>query len=105
MTIQFNTDKNTKVGEAESEPMAEQIQSGLKRFSEWITRIEVHLSDENGKKNGINDKRCLLEARLKGLQPIVVKDQASTHSQALSGALTKLNALLDSTLGRLNNKN
>ena len=35
-------------------------------------RVEVHLSDENGKKQGEADKRCKLEARLSGLAPVGV---------------------------------
>lgn len=34
-----------------------------------ISRVEVHLSDEDGKKGGQNDKRCMMEARLDGRQP------------------------------------
>jgi hypothetical protein len=30
--------------------------------------VEVHLSDENGKKGGSHDKRCMMEARLEGHQ-------------------------------------
>ena len=41
------------------------VRGALDRFSEQITRVEVHLSDENSdKKFGTDDKRCLLEARL-----------------------------------------
>jgi len=31
------------------------IEEALKNFEPHITRIEVHLSDENGKKEGLND--------------------------------------------------
>jgi hypothetical protein len=44
----------------------------LDRYSEHITRIEVKFSDENSDRDSENDKRCVLEARLKGLQPLVV---------------------------------
>jgi len=48
------------------------VDSILGHLAEHITRIEVHISDENSKKEGRHDKRCMMEARLKGHQPIVV---------------------------------
>lgn len=103
MTIQFNTDKNVGGTEEFVAPFVAQIEDELKRFSSHITRIEVHLSDENGKKEGINDMRCLLEARLEGRQPIAVSNQAGTNEEAISGALDKLKTSLETTLGRLSN--
>jgi hypothetical protein len=65
-------------------------------------KVEVHLSDENShKKSGHNDKRCVLEARLEGLQPIAVTLQAATLDQAVDGAAEKLKNSLESALGRL----
>ncbi|HTO15438.1 MAG TPA: hypothetical protein VLZ83_06690 [Edaphocola sp.] len=90
MTIQFNTDKNLNGTEEFTAPFINQIEDELKRFSSHITRIEVHLSDENGKKEGLNDLRCLMEARMEGRQPIAVSNQADTSEQAVSGAIGKL---------------
>ena len=79
------------------------ISEGLSRFSDQITRLEVHLSDENSLKEGLNDKRCLLEARLEGRQPIAVKNQANNLEQAVVGAVDKLKVSLDTKIGRLKN--
>ena len=103
MTIQFNTDKNINGSKEFTAPFITQIEDELRRFSSHTTRIEVHLSDENGKKEGINDIRCLLEARLEGKQPIAVSNQADTIEQALSGALDKLKASLETILERITN--
>ncbi len=65
--------------------------------------MEVHLSDENGPKEGKNDKRCMIEARLEGLKPIAVTNNANTHEQAVEGAIEKLKTSLDKILGRLRN--
>ncbi len=100
MTIQFNTDKNIHGTEKVTEPLIGIIQQELSRYSEKITRIEVHLSDEDGNKDGFNDKRCLLEARLKGRKPIAVSNMANTHLLAVEGALEKLKA----SLGKLLNE-
>ena len=77
------------------------MEHALARFAEHVTRVEVHLSDENAGKSGPNDQRCLLEARLEGRQPVAVTEHAATMHQALQGAAQKLARLLDSTLGRL----
>ncbi len=101
MTIQFNTDKNISGTEEFTGPYVAQIESELSRFSDHITRIEVHLSDEDGHKDGLNTKRCLLEARLEGRQPIAVSDQADTLDQAIVGALDKLSSSLETIMGKL----
>lgn len=103
MTIQLNTDNNLVVHEEFGAKLNSMLSEELERFSEQITRLEVHLSDENGQKDGLNDKRCLLEARLGGRQPIAVVQMANTHEMAVSGAIDKLKSSLDSILGRLRN--
>ncbi|MFZ9387395.1 MAG: HPF/RaiA family ribosome-associated protein [Chitinophagaceae bacterium] len=103
MLVQFNTDKNIKGSERLTTPLIELIKDSLSRFTEHITRVEVHLSDEDGPKDGENDKRCLLEARLEGRSPIAVSSFGSTHEEAVQGALDKLKASLDTILGRLRN--
>ena len=55
----------------------------MSRISDHITRVEVHLSDENGDKDGQNDMRCMMEARLEGRQPIAVTHQAATLDEAV----------------------
>jgi ribosome-associated translation inhibitor RaiA len=78
------------------------VESALSRFSDHITRVEVHLNDENSdKKGGNDDMRCMMEARLEGRQPITVTHQAATLDQAVDGAADKLAGLIESTLGRL----
>src|SRR5690606_19189745 len=75
----------------------------LKRFSVAITRVEVHLSDENGGKKTANDKRCLLEARVSNHQPVVVTHHANSVSQAFDGASDKLLRALENMVGRMTN--
>lgn len=100
MIIQFNTDK-TIIGDKRSEEhFSTLIADALERFRSHITRIEVHLSDENGNKSGMNNMRCLLEARIEGKQPIAVSCQEDTVELALSGALGKLKNSLETILGR-----
>ena len=103
MTIQFNTDNKVTVSEELRSPLISLISEGLSRFSHQITRVEVHLSDENGDKPGLNDKRCMIEARLAGMKPIAVTNNGNTHEQAVEGAVDKLKTSLGSILGRLRN--
>jgi ribosome-associated translation inhibitor RaiA len=70
-------------------------------MSDLITRVEVHLTDESGPKSGKNDKRCMMEARLEGRQPIAVTDEAATVELAVDGAADKLARLIEHTLGKL----
>ena len=101
MQIQVNTDDNIEGGEELSARVSAEVRARLDRFSQHITRIEVHISDENGDKSGESDKRCLIEARLEGRQPEVVSDHATTLESAYSGAAKKLQRALETTLGRL----
>jgi ribosome-associated translation inhibitor RaiA len=75
--------------------------SGSSTASDRITRVEVHLSDQNGDKSGQDDKRCMLEARLEGRQPTVVTHHAASLDEAVDGAADKLKRFLESTLERL----
>jgi ribosome-associated translation inhibitor RaiA len=101
MKIQLNTDVNIEGSEALAAQVSATIEQALERFREHVTRVEVHLSDENGGKSGQQDQRCMLEARFEGRQPVAVTDHAATQGQAVHGAAQKLARLLDSTLGRL----
>ena len=69
MKIQVNTDDSIQGDEILSQRVGDEISSRLGRFSDQITRIEVHLSDENAEKGGGSDKRCVIEARLEGRKP------------------------------------
>lgn len=104
MDIQFNTDSSVEGKQALEAYMSATISEALSRFSDKITRIEVHVSDENGEKKAPNDKKCVLEARLKGLDPIAVTGSGDTIKLAVTSAISKMRAALDTTLGRLANK-
>lgn len=65
-----------------------------------LTRVEVHLGDENGGKGGSDDKRCTLEARPKKRRPVAVTHHAASRAEALRGALQKLAKLLERSEGK-----
>lgn len=103
MIVQFNTDRTISGEERKEEFFTAQIKKELERFQSHISRIEVHLSDENGVKEGKKDIKCSLEARIEGRQPIGVTDQADNIAMAISGALDKLKASLKTIIGRTRN--
>ena len=65
-----------------------EIELALEHFADQVTRVEVHLHDDNGPKAGI-DKRCLLEIRLAGHQPMAVEHAAPDMYEAITGAAGK----------------
>ena len=100
MQIQINTDSNIEGREELATESRTVVEDSLSRFSDHITRVEVHLSDENRRKVGGEDKRCMIEARIEGRQPITVHEQAATLDQAIHGAAGKLKRLIETTLGQ-----
>jgi hypothetical protein len=90
MIILFNTDKNIAGNKEFTETFIQQIDIELKRFSKDITKVIAYVSDENAAKIGLNDKKCVLEARLEGRQPIAVTHHSNTVQEAVTGAIEKL---------------
>lgn len=101
MQILVNTDNHISGREDLSSYVESVVEQALDRYAHRITRIEVHIGDVNSHKGGENDIRCMMEARVEGLRPVAVTDQAGTVDQALDGAADKLKKSLTSTLGRL----
>jgi ribosome-associated translation inhibitor RaiA len=100
MHVQVNT---TGIENKETlDRWAEQhLQEQLSRFRQDITRVEVHLSDENSEKSGLADKRCTMEARLVNHQPVVVHHDGHNQDEAFRGATDKLKRVVESSLERL----
>lgn len=104
MQIQINSDKNIELNPELSNQVKDTVEDALDRFTSEITRIEVHLSDQNSHKGGADDKRCVIEARLKGRQPIAATHQAETIGKAIDGSADKIKRSIESLLGRKLNR-
>ena len=104
MQIQVNTDHTIEGHEALAARIRGVVENALSRMSDHITRVEVHLTDESGPKSRANNKRCMMEARLEGRQPIAVTDEAATVDVAVNGAADKLARLIEHTLGKLHDR-
>lgn len=104
MQIVINTDKTIDRHQGLDDHVNTVVSAAVQRFADHITRVEVHLSDDNSQKSADGGNRCLLEARVTGYQPIAVSAHAITLHQAIAGASDKLKRAIDSALGRLHDK-
>jgi len=101
MIIQVNTDMSISGDKKFESYLNTLIKGELHQFDDQINRIEVHL-DEGGSKNGDNDKRCMLEARLENSPPVAATSHGNTVEQAVSGALDRLKTSIDRKLKKSN---
>lgn len=104
MQIQVNSDNHIESSIRLENWVRSTLESTLERYDDYLTRVEVHLRDENGDKTGPNDIRCQLEARPKGHQPISVTHKADSIELAIDGAAVKLDHALEHLLGKLRDK-
>jgi hypothetical protein len=91
MKITINSDKHIRLEADRAQQWQSEIATSLQRFSDWITRVEVHLTDENSQaKGGQNDIRCLMEARPAGQQPVSIEVREATPDQAVQEGIKTL---------------
>ena len=103
--VQVNTDNHIEGREALIEHVQGVIRDAVDRYEDDVTRIEAHLGDVNSAdKAGPDDMRCVFEARVAGMKPIAVKHQAESLHLAIEGAADKLTKALESTLGKLHDR-
>lgn len=100
MDIQINTANNLEGGQGTTERLEASVRDHLSRFEDRLTRVELHVGDENGDRSNGADIRCQIEARPAGLDPVSVTDQSDTIDQATAGALDKLTTVLERTFGK-----
>lgn len=94
MEIIINTD-NHIVGTASFiEEYSALLKKSMHRFEPMVTRMVVFFSDENKAKKGTDDKKCVIEARIKSKNPETVTHNADTIKHAFDGAEEKMKALL-----------
>jgi ribosome-associated translation inhibitor RaiA len=104
MQIQVHSDNHIEGSSRLVDWVSASVASKLDRFEEDLTRVVVHLNDENGIKAGGSDKRCQIEARPRGLQPVSVTHKAESLDFAVEGAIEKLSHALSHQFGKLRNK-
>ena len=101
MLIQVNSDHNVEVTESLADYFRTESTQTLHRFEEHVTRLEIHLRDENGAKGGADDKRCMIEARMEGHQPFAATCHEDTIQKAFHGALDKIKHALGKEMDKM----
>jgi ribosome-associated translation inhibitor RaiA len=101
MKIQFYKSKGGNEGEELVVNTTARLSRELSRFNEHITQVEVHLSEDNGTKAGVYDKRCVILVEVKDLHSISITGHAGSHQKAVEEAILKLKMSLYATYGRL----
>jgi ribosome-associated translation inhibitor RaiA len=100
MKIQVNSDKTIGVDASLTRFVEGEVDRVLGRFALRLTRVEIHLSDIDNRKTGKADKRCLVEVRPMGAQPMTASAQATKMPSAIGEALRKMQRSLTTFFGR-----
>lgn len=109
MQVIIDKSRNIEGSEGLSTHISSVVEATLHPMRDHITRVEVHVSDENGpkgaKKTKPDDIRCVMLARLQHHQPVSVSNHDASLHDSIHGAAHKLLRLVESTLGRIHDKN
>ena len=100
MQIQINTDHHLQGSEAREQWASGVVEAAMANFADSVTRVEVHLSDENAGKGGAAAFRCVMEARVNGRAPIAVTNDAASLDAAVNGAVHRLVRATENAIGR-----
>lgn len=101
MHVLLNADPHSDGRHQMAEHLETVVLHALARYREQVTRVEAHIADESGHVHSQPGQvQCTLEARLVGLEPVVVKDHAATAHQAIHEAVAKLQRAIGTALGK-----
>lgn len=100
MQVQFNSDSSIMGTENVATRIETRVRERLARFADRLTRIEIHVRDENGRKGGGDDKACTIEARPRGGRPIGVTEHAAKVDDAANKAAGTLAQRLERHFGK-----
>ena len=80
----------------------ERVSDSLRHQLDRLTHVEVHVKDVNGQKNGV-DKSCVVEARPRGMDPVVASAEAAHAKDAVTDACHKLERALRNRFDKRDN--
>lgn len=101
MHIQLHSDQSTDGSQLMAEHLKVVLAKAMGRFGERISRVEAHLSDADGlAKSSPGDIHCTLEARLVGLDAVVVKNHADNAHEAIDGAVRTLKRAVGAAMSK-----
>ncbi|MBB6579432.1 ribosome-associated translation inhibitor RaiA [Comamonas odontotermitis] len=104
MQVQVHAGDNVQGGESLAQWAQTEVQDRLSRFREYVTRVEVYLTDVDALKNGGKGKRCVMETRATGRQPLAVNAEAEKVAEAFNAALEKLHRALNTDIAKMRDK-
>ena len=105
MQVLLNTDTHVDGRKGMADHLESVVKEAMHRFGEHVTRVEAHVVDAvSHAKANPDDIHCTLEARLVGLEAVVVKDHAPTAHQAIHGAVGKLKRAVASVIEKHDTK-
>jgi ribosome-associated translation inhibitor RaiA len=99
MQFQFNSDNRITGDMAVKERVETLVRGRLERVSDRLTRVEVHVADVNGPRQG-DDIRCAIEIRPEGMKPISATDEAASVEAAVASATDKVLSAYDRQIGK-----
>jgi len=100
MQIQFNSDSSVMGTANVAERIEAAVRDRLARFEDRLTRLEIHVRDDNARKGGADDKACTIEARPRGGRAIGVTEHAGDVDSAARKAAATLAQRLDRHFGK-----
>ena len=101
MQVLFNTDHHTDGSHEMADHLKAVVKDAVSQFGVQVTRVVAHITDETSSAKTTPDEiQCTLEARLVGLEPVVVKDRAGSVHQAIHGAAGKLKRAVGTVLAK-----
>ena len=89
MQIQINFG-DIQNSNAVEEHVSQCLEKALEHVSDRVTRVEVHLRDDKQGRDGHDDKRCTMEVRLAGEQPMAVESRSSDIYHSITETAEKL---------------
>jgi putative sigma-54 modulation protein len=75
------------------------VARALNRWEPRVRRVEVHLADINGPKGG-KDKRCIIQARLRAGDPLIVEETGDEFYPAIDSAIARLKRVVSRVVDR-----
>lgn len=100
MIVQVNAG-DIQSSQALTDNATEAVESALRHVIDKVTRVEIHLRDDNASKSASNDKRVTMEARIAGQQPLAVDHASDDIYVSISEAAGKLGRAVKNKLDKL----
>ncbi len=96
-----NSDHHITASESLSERVESVVTDTVDRYSDRITRVEVHLQDVNGASAVIGTSAARWKPVWVGVEPVVVTAEGASLQEAIDGAADKLERALEHAIERL----